>query len=310
MNKRIVFAGGTDWSVEFFTTLLEEGFKIVGVLTPEDNRQDRSQKNPAPALKIEAEKRKIPVYQPEKLSDPEFLKKFKTLQPDLVVAVAYGKLFPKNILEIPPLGFINFHPSLLPKLRGPSPIASAILEGHQDTGVSIMKLGEGMDDGPILAQKNVKIDLRETSETLTMKLVELGKKILPDVLKEYLDGRITLKPQIEKEATVCKMIQKEDGRINWQNETAEEIDRKIRALNPQFKTFTLLANNKRVNIVGSAGIAIEQMQPGSYKLIDKNLAVGTKKNILLINKLQVEGKKPISAEEFVRGYREDKFSSQ
>jgi len=292
MSKRVVFAGGTDWSVEFLETLLKEGFNIVGVLAPSATH----------ILKIEGAKRNIPVLQPEKLSDPDFLDKFKQLKPDLVIAVAYGKLFPKEILAIPPLGFVNFHPSLLPQLRGPSPIICAILRGLEETGISIMKLGEGMDDGPILFQQEVKIDQRETAGTLTRKLVDLGKIELPKVLKKYIDGQITLVPQSNTGVTVCKIIKKEDGKIDWQNETAEQINRKIRALNPQFRTFTFLEGNKRVNILASAGVGAGQTPWGSYELKGNRLAVGTKEGVLLVSKLQVEGKNPLSAEEFTHGY--------
>lgn len=305
MNDKIVFAGGTDWSVEFLNLLCQEGFNVIGVIAPPDSKKNRGYKVERHILKTAAKKLGIPVFQPEKLNDPDFLPDFKKIKPDLVVVVAYGKLFPGEILDIPPLGFINFHPSLLPKLRGPSPIASAILGGQKETGVSIMKLGEGMDDGPVLAQKAIKIDPRETSVTLTRKLVELGKQILPDILVKYLKGKIIPKPQAEKGATTCKIIRKEDGRIDWQKETAKQIDRKVRALNPQFKTFTFLKkNNKnlRVNILVTARIRRGAFPFGQYKLLDENLAVATKKNILLISKLQVEGKKPISVEDFVRGY--------
>jgi methionyl-tRNA formyltransferase len=309
MNKRIIFAGGTDWSVEFLETLLAEGFNVVGVLAPTDKRREREQKKTAHALKIAAEKKNIAVLQPEKLNDPNFLDKFKQLEPDLVVVVAYGKLFPQEILAIPPLGFINFHPSLLPQLRGPAPIICAILEGLEKTGISIMKLGEGMDDGPILFQQEVKIDPRETNETLTRKLVELGKKELPAVLKRYIEGKIIPQPQPEKGVTVCKLIKKEDGRIDWANETAEQIDRKIRALNPQFKTFNFLPDGRRVNILESAGISNLELPPGQYRLENNNLTVGTKSGALLISKIQLQGKNPITAGEFFRGYNKGVFVS-
>jgi len=307
MNKRLVFAGGTDWSVEFLETLLQEGFNVVGVLAPPDNRKDRSQKEAAHVLKIEGAKHNITVLQPGKLSDPVFLDKFRQLDPDLAVVAAYGKLFPKNILAIPPLGFINFHPSLLPELRGPSPIASAILEGCVKTGVSIMKLGEGMDDGPILFQREQKIDSRETAETLTRKLVDLGKVELPKIIEAYIEGRITLKPQPKTGVTISKMIDKSAGQINWADETAEQIDRKIRALNPQFKTFTFLENNKRVNLLESAGTYLSTLPAGKYELKEGNLAVGTKKDILLVSWVQVESKKSITATEFTQGYKDGRF---
>ncbi|MBM3256508.1 MAG: methionyl-tRNA formyltransferase [Candidatus Moranbacteria bacterium] len=322
-SKRLIFAGGSDWAVEFLETLINEGFNITGVLAPPNSQRDRGQKAIAPVLKTRADKLKIPVWQPPKLNNPVFLEQFKKVKPDLVVVVAYGKIFPPEILAIPSLGFINFHPSLLPKLRGPSPIMSAILEGHMKTGISIMKLGEDVDNGPILFQQTVNIKPRETNQTLTRKLVDLGKEKLPKILRQYIEGKITLKPQPEKGVTFCKMIKKEDGRIDWRCETAEQIDRKVRALNPQFKTFTFLKKNSlrvRVNILETRGIyvetqhatsseGIENLQPGQYQGFSNNLAVATKKGILLISRLQIEGKNPISAADFLRGYSsiENKF---
>ena len=304
-SKRLIFASGTDWSVEFLETLIKEGFKVIGVIAPPDSKKDRNQKLVSHLIKEEAQKLNIPILQPEKLSDKKFLKEFYKLKSDMVVVVAYGKLFPKEILEVPKYGFINFHPSLLPELRGPSPISSAILLGLKETGVSIMKLGEGMDDGPLLAQEKVKISPRETSEKLTRKLVERGNKILPEVLKKYLSSMrhgTYLSEQDHKKATFCKMLSKEDGKINWQKETAEQIDRKIRALNPQFKTFAYLENKKRVNILETVGMCHVTYLPGEYQLSGDDLAIGTKQGNLLVSKLQVEGKKLITATEFALGY--------
>lgn len=288
---------------------------MVGILAPPDSKKGRGQDIQTHLLKKAARKLGVSVFQPEKLNNPNFLREFKKIKLDLVVVVAYGKLFPKEILDIPPLGFVNFHPSLLPKMRGPSPIASAILEGHEVSGVSIMKLGEGMDDGPILAQKAVRIDPRETSESLTRKLVNLGKKMLPETLKKYLvrTQHAVFLQQDNSKATYCRLLRKEDGHINWHEETAEQIDRKVRALNPQFKTFTFLKRNdqvKRANILETVGIYVgtghdpsqTKINPGQFKLSNGNLAIVANKDILLVSKLQVEGKNPISAEDFLRGY--------
>jgi len=341
-DKRLIFAGGTDWSAEFLDLLHKEGFNLAGVLAPPDSKKDRGQKVNIPSLKTEANRLHIPIWQPQKLNDKKFLTEFREANPDVVVAVAYGKIFPKKMLTIPPLGFINFHPSLLPKLRGPSPIQSAILEDHKKTGVSIIRLGEGMDDGPILAQEKAKVDPRETVGTLTHKLVDLGKEILLETLKKYLNARTqnfaSSQKQNDNDATYCKIIKKEDGRIDWQKETAGQIDRKVRALNPQIKTFTFIEKNnqkRRVNILESIGTRPGVFLPGQYKLsnvgaipastevcpalsfrrasVGKHelpLQIGTKKGILLIAKLQIEGKKPISAKEFFIGYRGVAFLSR
>lgn len=314
-NKRFVLAGGADWSVEFLDLLKKEGFLIVGILAPPDAPKNRGQKLSTHPLKRAAEKLGVPVFQPPKLLDNDFLGKFRKLKPDIVVVTAYGKIFPEEILKIPKFGFINFHPSLLPKLRGPSPIASAILGGHKETGVSIMKLGKGMDDGPILAQEKIKISPGETTPTLTRKLVGLGKKMLPEALKKYIkaygdEKKILLKEQEHSQATFSKILKKEDGKIDWQKETAKQIDRKIRALNPQFKTHSFFKKNDkqvRINIIETLGIGKGSIAPGKIEITDNKLAIGTKKGILLVSKLQVECKKPQECRDFFQGYREGYF---
>ncbi|MEA3272416.1 MAG: methionyl-tRNA formyltransferase [Patescibacteria group bacterium] len=205
-------------------------------------------------------------------------KKFKVFQPkniteipantDIAVVAAYGHIIPKKILEIPKFGFLNIHPSLLPKYRGPSPIQNAILNGDKETGVSIMLLDKKMDSGPILAQKKVKINENETYETLRNRLAEIGAKLLIKTLLDYVSGKIKPKPQNHKKATYTKLLKREDGKIDW-SKPAEEIERMVRAYHPWPGTWTEL-NGKRLKII--------------------------------LNRVQLEGKKEMSLDEFLRGY--------
>ena len=327
-SPRLVFAGGIDWSAEFLKLLLQKKYNLIGVIIPLDSQKDRGQKIRISTLKKLALTNKLPVWQPKELSDSQFLADFRKTKPDLVVVVAYGKLFPPAILKIPTYGFLNFHPSLLPKLRGPSPIQSALLQGLKETGVGIMKLEEGMDDGPILEQQKMKIAPRENNQTLTRKLIDLGKKMLPKNIDISVGAYChtpafvghTPIPQNHSEATFCHIIKKEETRIDWSQDTATIIDRKIRAFTGWLKVFTFLKKNRvkrRVSLIESIGILSEKkprdldLKAGYYRLIvekdKKYLAIGTRKNILLISQLQVEGKKIISASDFWQGYTGSHF---
>lgn len=317
-KARLVFAGGSDWSVEFLDFLKKENFSLVGVLTKPDEKKNRGQKIVSNQVKNKALEFGIPVFTPHSLKDPEFVEKFKKIKADLVVVVAYGKIFPPEILAIPSKGFLNFHPSFLPDLRGPSPITTAILKGQKETGVSIMKLGPGMDDGPVLKQQKVKIQASETTQSLTQKLIKIGKKMLVRVLIEYLENNLTPKEQPKKGVTYSKIISKEMGKVNWENDSAREICNKIRAFDGSIRVFSSFLKNgksKRVNFLVSGGVLKgqnrEKMNAGEFEIINqkqkKFLAVKTKKDFLLISNLQVEGKKPISAEEFLVGYGHVQF---
>ena len=315
---RLVFAGGTPWSADFLKLLICEGFLVVGTLTKPDSKKGRGQKMASNLVKEEAQKLKIPVLAPLSLKDPQFLSEFKKWQADLVVVVAHGKIFPKEILDLPKKGFVNFHPSLLPALRGPSPIASAILEGLSETGVSIMKLGVGMDDGPVFLRKKVKIVRGETTETLTKKLIAVGEKMLVKVLKDYLDGNLKPVPQTKKGVSFSKIILKEEGQVDWKKDEAKLIDRKIRAFGGSIKVFSNFSKNdktKRVNFLESGGVVKSQdkkkMKVGEFEITTKNqqksLLIKTKKDFLMVAKLQVEGKNPVFPEEFEQGYEGGKF---
>lgn len=315
---RILFAGSSDWSIEFLDLLIQKKFRVVGLLTPPDSRKGRGQKITVSSIKKFALNRGLTIFQPEKLGTDNFVRELKKLRPDLVFVASYGKLFPEEILGIPAFGFLNFHPSMLPEFRGPSPIQSAILSGRKTTGFSFMRLTRGMDDGPIVFQKEVRIKPRETSLTLAEKLVSQGKKELIKILKGYLENDMAFQPknQRKKGVSFSKMFTKEDGRLDWQNETAEEIDRKIRAFNPQIKTFCFWENESlrsRVILGSSVGFAKDfNLNYGEYKLLRRKknivLAVKAKEGVVLIDKVQIEGKKECSANDFFQGHQKGKMA--
>ncbi len=310
---RIIFAGSSDWSIEFLDLLMTKKFKVVALLTPPDKQSGRGQKVVFSKIKEFALKNNLPILQPEKLKEEDFLKTFERLKPDLVFVASYGKIFPDKMLSFPSFGFLNFHPSMLPELRGPSPIQSAILEGKKKTGFSFMRLAKGMDDGPVLFQKEVRIKPEETSISLAEKLVTQGKKQLIKILQGYLleEKEFQPKKQPVKGLSISKIFSKEDGKIDWKKESAEKIDRKIRALNPQIKTFCFLEKDsvrKRLILNSSLGLAKDiNLDYGEYELLkeksEKVLAIKAKEGSLLISKLQLEGKKECSAQDFFQGYK-------
>lgn len=315
---RVLFAGSSDWSKEFLDLLLQKNFRVVGLLTPPDSRQGRGQKIVISPIKQFALEKGLPVFQPAKLGTEQFTQELKKLRPDLVFVASYGKFFPKKILEIPSFGFLNFHPSMLPEWRGPSPIQSALLFGRKTTGFSFMRLTEGMDDGPVIFQKEVRIKPRETSVTLAEKLVMQGKKELINILKDYLEDNVDFQPrsQRRKGVSLSRIFSKEDGRLDWRNETAEEIDRKIRALNPQIKTFCFWENEGtkiRIILNSSFGLAKDfNLNYGEYKLLRRKknivLAIKAKEGVVLIDKIQAEGKKECSANDFFQGHQKGKMA--
>jgi len=212
-------------------------------------------------------------------------KKLKELKPDLVIVASYGKIIPKEILEIPKYGSLNIHPSLLPKYRGPSPIQTAILNGDKETGVTIILMDEKIDHGEIISNSKFLISNKKTTyQELNKKLAELGVKLLIKTIPKWINKEIKTKPQDHSKATYTKILKREDGKIDW-SKPGREIERQIRAFNPWPGTFTFIKHkNKTLRI----------------KVLEANI----KDNKLIIKKLQPEGKKAMSFEEFKRGYHE------
>jgi len=267
----------------------------------------------SPPIKILAQQNNTPVFQPSSLKkDTEFLQKFKELKPDLCVIVAYGKIIPKDYLNLPKYGFVNIHPSLLPKYRGPSPIQSAILNGETETGVSIMLADEEVDHGPILNSNKQQATSNKSYKEIAKELAELGAKLLIETLPGYIGGAIKPKPQNHSEATFTKMFSREDGKISWP-QTAEQIYNQIRALNPEPGTWTTW-NGRILNIIETelarkGNQCTDDLPPGKIKIVDNQIAVKTSKCYLVIKSLQLEGGKEMDAKSFLRGHS-DFASSQ
>lgn len=290
--KRIVFFGTPEFSVPALRALLEnKDFSVVGVVTQPDTPQGRKKILTPSSVKLLTAHHSIPILQPKKLSQPEFLKSFTQLRADLCVVAAYGKIIPKNILDIPPLGMINIHPSELPTLRGPSPLQYTILEGLKETAVTIMLMDEGMDTGPILYQHKAQVDDRDTYETLSQRLSVQAADDLIYTLPRYIDSELQPHKQDNTVATYSKILTKEDGLIDW-SRSADAIDKRIRAFYPwPGAFFERKKDHMRIKIM--------KAHVGS----DGALVVPCGNNTsLTIDELQPSGKKIMNGDAFIRGY--------
>lgn len=225
-SKRLVFFGTEDFSVPTLEKLIQDGWNIAAVVTKPDSRGGRGQKLITPKVKELAKKHGINVLQPAKVD--EINNAIAKIKPDFGILVAYGKIIPQSTIDLFPGGIINVHPSLLPKYRGPSPIEAAILNGDTETGVSLMRLSAGMDEGPVYEQKLIALTGTETKPDLYDRLAKEGAGFLADKLEAIAEGWLTPKPQTDSQATYTKLLKKEDGRMEF-NRPAEEIERQIRA---------------------------------------------------------------------------------
>ena len=210
---------------------LHENYSVVGVVTQPDRAAGRGRELKSPPVKTLALELGIPVIQPEKLREPEAMEQLRAWSPDVIVVAAFGQILRQDVLDLPKFGCINVHASLLPRWRGAAPINAAILHGDEETGITIMKMDAGLDTGPILTQRSVRIQPDETAGSLFETLSQLGADLLLDTLPGYISGEIKPRPQPEEGATYAGMLKKEDGLLDF-SRPAEELERKVRAFNP------------------------------------------------------------------------------
>ena len=280
---RTVFFGTPEFAVPFLNALANDpSFDVVSVVTRPDEEAGRGHALTAPPVRVAAEASGIPVYQPATLKSDEALKMLSDMRADVFVVFAYGRIIPKAVLELPRLGCVNVHPSLLPKYRGPTPIQSAIAKGDKETGVSIMLLDKGMDTGPILAQEKIILAADETQGSLTEKIKQLGPALLIETIKKYVASKIEPQPQDDSQAVICKMLSRDAGKIDW-SESAERIEQKIRAYFPWPGTWTEFSHNgKNIRVK----ILKAKLNNGQLELLE----------------VQPEGGAVMPYEAFVRGY--------
>ncbi len=306
MALKILFMGTPDYAANYLSELIQAERKPFTVITQPDRPTGRNKHIEPTPVKTIAIKNGIEVFQPTDIRDPEWSEKIRKLTPDIIVVVAFGQIIPKSILEIPLKGCINVHPSLLPKYRGASPLQATILNGDSETGVTIMRMDEKMDHGPILAQETIRLDTHETIQSLRKKTTIIGVKLLLAVLKQIESNAINSKEQNHSQATYTKLLKLEDGKIDFMQESAEGIDRKIRALNPEPGPWVML-HGKRLKILEAHPHLAESVMSRAHGLYissngtQKTLCAQCTNGVLQIDRVQLEGKKPMSGIEFIRG---------
>ena len=309
----ILFWGTSEFAVPLLRALLEAGFRVLGVVTTPDKPAGRKQLLTSPPVKVYAESKKIPVYQPETLKPAAYA--LDLPEADLYVVAAYGKIIPKGIIEKPRLGALNIHPSLLPRWRGPAPIQFTILAGDIETGVTIIKMDELMDHGPIAANSKFQIpNSKITYPELHDQLAQVGAKLLMETLPKWIEGKITPIPQDESNVTFSKILSKGDGRIDW-NKKAIEIERQIRAFTPWPGSWTEWPRKDRVERIRidaarALDYEIRDGDAGYVSEMEKHpLLVKTGKGSLAVTFLTIEGGKTLAADSFVKGYSDIIFTS-
>lgn len=299
--------GTPEFSVPSLESLINNSYKVVAVYTQPDKKAGRGQKITSSPVKELALSHGLQVVQPEKLKDSDAVKQVANFAPDIIVVAAFGHILPPEILALPKYGCINVHPSLLPKYRGSSPIASAILQGEEVTGVTIILLDKGLDSGPILSQRSVSISTDDTAGSLASKLAQVGAELLMETLPLWLEGKIKPQPQDEAQASYTKVIAKGDGEIDW-HLTALELWRRVRAFDPWPGCHTWW-RDKRLKIFevvplpgtkcGETGkvVTLPHSTPAT-------VGVETRDGVLGLIRVQLEGKREMTVEEFVRGHRD------
>lgn len=313
---RIIYMGTPQFAVPALEVLIEgavpgrvlaEGYEIVAVLTRPDKPVGRGQEIVFSPVKQAALAHNIPVWQPGSLKRAENSAALAEYKADLSIVAAFGQILPQVVLDQPRYGTLNIHASLLPKYRGVSPISEAILQGDVEAGVTIMLLDAGVDTGPMLLQRSIPLAGDETTGSLTSKLAELGASAIVEVLPRWIAGEITPEPQDTLRASHTRMLHKEDGEIDW-GQPAAVLARKVRAYTPWPGAYSRW-RNKLLKIVSAEAVALEPdatVAPGTVTLREeaghKTLAIVTGQGWLVVKQLQLEGKRALTAEEFLRGY--------
>ncbi len=305
---RVVFMGTPDFAVPTLASLLDSVYTVVGVVTQPDRPRGRGKSVTPSPIKELALTHQVPILQPEKMKQPEFLSALQAWQADVIVVAAFGRILPKTILDLPPRGCLNVHSSLLPKYRGAGPIQWALINGEVETGITTMLMDEGMDTGPILLQETVPIESEDTTMELTNRLAQVGGALLLKTLRLWEAKSITPIIQDSAGATMAPMLRKEDGAILWK-QSAVSIHNRIRGMSPWPGAYTFCGQDRlsiwkaypRIDdVVGSAG----EQTPGTILKVEKNeILVMTGDGWLGITELQMANRKRMPVAQFLAGFR-------
>jgi len=298
---RIIFMGTPDFAAATLQALIDGPDEVVAVVTQPDRAKGRGKKLTAPPAKLIAEAAEIPVLQPTKIKTEEFRNGLLSYQPDLLVVTAYGRILPKSLLKLAPMGCINVHGSLLPKYRGAAPIQWSVINGDEEVGVTIIQMAEGMDTGAMLLKSKLTPSPDETAGTLFTKLADLGSETLLKAIHGMKEGSVIPVEQEHKLATAAPMLKKNDGHIDWKK-PAVEIECLIRGLDPWPSAFCFL-EGKRVRLFSPEVVYRDNnVTPGTVILADKRgILVACGRDALLIKEIQPEGKKRMFVDAFLCG---------
>ena len=313
-GMRIVFIGTGEIGVPTLRALLDSEHEIVAVVTQPDKPVGREQRIEPPPIKkaligrarppasaqATAGAPGAPIFQPAKIKDPQTIEKIRRLTPDVIVVIAYGQILPRDVLEIPRVACLNLHASLLPRWRGAAPIQAAIAAGDCETGITVMYMDEGLDTGDILLQRTVEILPNDTGGSLHDRLAQIAPETLLESLRLLAAGNALRVPQENTRATYAPKLKREHGQIDW-SESAEAIERKIRAYNPWPGTF-MKVGGQNLKIFSACVVDLNG-QPGGILRSDKDLTIAAGKGALSLAEVQLEGRRRMSAAEFLRGHR-------
>ena len=302
---KIVYMGTPDFAVPPLAALVKAGYEVTAVITQPDKPKGRGKTLLPTPVKEEAMKYEITVYQPQKVRDPEFVEVLKNLAPDMIVVAAFGQIIPKEILDMPKYGCINIHASLLPKYRGAAPIQQAVIDGEKESGVTIMKMGMGLDTGDMISQAVVTLREDETVGSLFDRLAETGASLLIQTIPSIENGTATYTKQPEESPTpYAAMITKKMGLLDF-SRNAEVLERLVRGMNPWPSAYTYL-NNKTLKVWKAVVEDAEsgKVAPGTIVGVDKKgIHVACGEKILVLQEVQLEGKKRMETDAFLRGYQ-------
>lgn len=300
---RIVLIGTGDIGVPTLQALLKSKDEVVGVVTQPDKPVGRAQLVEPPPIKKAVAATKLPVLQPPRIKERQAIEEIRALRPDVIAVMAYGQILPRDVLEIPKIACLNLHASLLPRWRGAAPIQAAIAAGDPETGITVMYMDEGLDTGDILLQRTIDILPADTGGSLHDRLAEIAPEALFESLELLVQGAAPRIAQDNALATAAPKLSREHGKIDW-SEPAAVIERKIRAFNPWPGAFmTVSTNGTRKLKIFSAEVVDFQGRPGEILRNQDELVVAAGKAALSLREVQIEGKRRMSAVEFLRGHR-------
>ena len=297
--KKVVFMGSPDFSLGSLRALATY-YDVVGVVTQPDRESGRGRELKSPPVKILAQELNIPIMQPEKLRAPEAMEQLRTWAPDLIVVAAFGQILKKDVLDLPKYGCINVHASLLPRWRGAAPINAAILAGDEETGITIMRMDVGLDTGPMLAKRSIRLTPTDTAGSIFQVLSQLGADLLIETLPRWIAGEIQPQAQDDAFATYAPMMKKEEGKLYFTH-AVNELERRVRAFNPWPGTF--MEFNGTILKVHRTHVELGEVSEGQRLIVQDQPAVGARGGLLILDEVQPAGKKPMSGKSFLAGAR-------